>query len=136
TLFHSKQRRTTTSPGAGCIPHDRPRVELLVCGSLLNIIWLVSSVCLGTALFGLLAETERPGRFPTMSSGFFARQSNFFGSSIGILSISASLLCATCSLPAAEPKPSAKSLPPPAARAVDFAKDIQPIFAGHCYGCH
>ncbi len=27
-------------------------------------------------------------------------------------------------------------LPPPAARTVDFAKDIQPIFADHCYSCH
>ena len=27
-------------------------------------------------------------------------------------------------------------LPPAAAREVDFAKDIQPIFAGHCYDCH
>jgi hypothetical protein len=27
-------------------------------------------------------------------------------------------------------------LPPPAARAVDFARDIQPILAQHCYSCH
>jgi mono/diheme cytochrome c family protein len=27
-------------------------------------------------------------------------------------------------------------LPPPAARKVDYAKDIQPIFAGACYSCH
>src|SRR6185369_16086158 len=27
-------------------------------------------------------------------------------------------------------------LPPPAARAVDFVKDIQPILANHCYSCH
>ena len=27
-------------------------------------------------------------------------------------------------------------LPPPAARPIDFAKDIQPIFADHCYVCH
>jgi mono/diheme cytochrome c family protein len=27
-------------------------------------------------------------------------------------------------------------LPPPATRAVDFEKDIQPIFAKHCYSCH
>src|SRR4051794_36209278 len=27
-------------------------------------------------------------------------------------------------------------LPPPAARKADYAKDIQPIFAGACYSCH
>lgn len=27
-------------------------------------------------------------------------------------------------------------LPPPATRQVDYAKDIQPIFARHCYECH
>ena len=27
-------------------------------------------------------------------------------------------------------------LPPPATRPVDFVKDVQPIFANHCYGCH
>ena len=28
------------------------------------------------------------------------------------------------------------ALPPAATRRVDFVKDIQPIFAEHCYGCH
>ncbi|HWN96792.1 MAG TPA: c-type cytochrome domain-containing protein, partial [Methylomirabilota bacterium] len=27
-------------------------------------------------------------------------------------------------------------LPPPATRAVDFAKDVQPIFEGSCWNCH
>src|SRR5215207_4691918 len=27
-------------------------------------------------------------------------------------------------------------LPPPATRPIDFAKDVQPIFAESCYGCH
>ena len=27
-------------------------------------------------------------------------------------------------------------LPPPAARKIDFAKDVQPLFAQHCYDCH
>src|SRR5688500_19025774 len=27
-------------------------------------------------------------------------------------------------------------LPPPAARPVDFVKDVQPIFAANCYACH
>src|SRR5258707_484608 len=27
-------------------------------------------------------------------------------------------------------------LPPPAERAVDFAKDVQPIFEAHCVKCH
>ena len=30
----------------------------------------------------------------------------------------------------------AASLPPPATRQIDFVKDVQPIFAGHCYDCH
>src|SRR5215471_5772745 len=28
------------------------------------------------------------------------------------------------------------SLPPPASKTVDFIKDIQPIFTGHCVQCH
>src|SRR5688500_16910351 len=30
----------------------------------------------------------------------------------------------------------ADKLPPAAERTIDFEKDIQPIFANHCYGCH
>jgi mono/diheme cytochrome c family protein len=30
----------------------------------------------------------------------------------------------------------AADLPAPAAQTIDFAKDVQPIFAGHCYECH
>src|SRR5881398_2563710 len=30
----------------------------------------------------------------------------------------------------------AADLPSPAPQQVDFAKEIQPIFAGHCYDCH
>ncbi|MEX2137969.1 MAG: PSD1 and planctomycete cytochrome C domain-containing protein [Pirellulales bacterium] len=30
----------------------------------------------------------------------------------------------------------ASNLPPPADRKINFAKDIQPIFAKHCYSCH
>jgi mono/diheme cytochrome c family protein len=30
----------------------------------------------------------------------------------------------------------AADLPPPAAGTVDFARDVQPILAGHCYECH
>src|SRR5438874_2039266 len=30
----------------------------------------------------------------------------------------------------------AAASPQPAASPIDFAKDIQPIFAGHCYECH
>ena len=36
-------------------------------------------------------------------------------------------------------KPAAVDLskiPPPAGRQVDFAKDVRPIFAARCYGCH
>src|SRR5436309_2502762 len=29
-----------------------------------------------------------------------------------------------------------RNLPPPKQGAVNFVKDIQPIFAEHCYGCH
>ena len=32
--------------------------------------------------------------------------------------------------------PAAETLPPPANRPVDFVKDIQPLFAQHCYQCH
>ncbi len=38
------------------------------------------------------------------------------------------LIAAGCS---SEPK-----MPPPADRKVDFAADVQPIFAKHCIGCH
>ena len=34
------------------------------------------------------------------------------------------------------PQSSKIELPPPAERQIDFVKDIQPIFATHCYGCH
>lgn len=30
----------------------------------------------------------------------------------------------------------AAELPPPAAHPVDFARELQPLFAGRCYGCH
>src|SRR5881392_1330842 len=36
----------------------------------------------------------------------------------------------------AAPTPSTNDLPAAASRPIDFAKDIQPIFAGHCYDCH
>ncbi|MFM1770806.1 MAG: hypothetical protein RJA22_3335, partial [Verrucomicrobiota bacterium] len=41
----------------------------------------------------------------------------------------------------AMPRPAASAaanpaLPPPAQRTVDFARDIQPILARHCYACH
>src|SRR5437763_820852 len=39
-----------------------------------------------------------------------------------------------CGIPAAAADPS--KLPPPAARKVDYAKDIQPLFANACYSCH
>src|SRR5215207_2647076 len=29
-----------------------------------------------------------------------------------------------------------RKLPPPAARAVDYASDVRPILAAHCYACH
>src|SRR6476620_159000 len=32
--------------------------------------------------------------------------------------------------------PFAQELPAPASRKVAYQNDIQPIFAGHCYGCH
>ena len=37
---------------------------------------------------------------------------------------------------AAEPDPPANQLPPPAKRKIDFNKDIKPILAKHCVGCH
>src|SRR5258705_139393 len=39
--------------------------------------------------------------------------------------------------PATQPQKSAPvPLPQPAKRKIDFVKDIQPIFAENCYGCH
>jgi mono/diheme cytochrome c family protein len=32
--------------------------------------------------------------------------------------------------------PAGSGLPPPASRPVDYARDVQPIFARACYGCH
>src|SRR4051812_25441556 len=43
------------------------------------------------------------------------------------------LLWARTAIAADETSP---KLPAPASRKVDFVKDIQPIFAGHCYNCH
>jgi mono/diheme cytochrome c family protein len=34
------------------------------------------------------------------------------------------------------PAPGADPVPPPAARPVDFVRDVRPIFAAHCYACH
>src|SRR2546430_17612723 len=33
-------------------------------------------------------------------------------------------------------RPLTNDLPAAASRPIDFVKDIQPIFASHCYGCH
>ena len=41
-----------------------------------------------------------------------------------------------CMTSAAAPKAAAKELPPPAKLEVDFARDVQPVFAEHCYKCH
>jgi hypothetical protein len=30
----------------------------------------------------------------------------------------------------------AQALPPPASRPIDFGRDVEPIFANHCYSCH
>src|ERR1044071_6112182 len=43
--------------------------------------------------------------------------------------------CAFPTLAATAPDETPK-FPPPATRAVDFLKDIQPILAEHCYTCH
>ena len=39
-------------------------------------------------------------------------------------------------LAAADAEVDISKLPPTATRPVDFVKDIQPIFAQNCYGCH
>ncbi|MDB5334430.1 MAG: hypothetical protein JWN70_49 [Planctomycetaceae bacterium] len=44
------------------------------------------------------------------------------------------VILSVIALPAGSPAETA--LPPPAARTVDFVKDIQPLFAQHCYKCH
>src|SRR5436853_212181 len=35
-----------------------------------------------------------------------------------------------------EPKAKSKDLPPPAKIEADYARDVQPLFAAHCYKCH
>ncbi len=40
------------------------------------------------------------------------------------------------SITAGAAKLDTSALPPPAARAVDFVEDVQPIFAASCYSCH
>src|SRR5436190_20043706 len=42
-------------------------------------------------------------------------------------------LCPGSAAPSQNP---GSTLPPPATRKIDFAKDIQPIFADRCYHCH
>jgi Protein of unknown function (DUF1549)/Protein of unknown function (DUF1553)/Planctomycete cytochrome C len=49
----------------------------------------------------------------------------------------AAVVCLPLLAWAAEPNGvDASKLPPPAPRKVDFAKDVQPILAGSCHGCH
>ena len=43
---------------------------------------------------------------------------------------------AACVSLAAAPKADAKELPPPAKLEADFARDVQSLFAAHCYKCH
>src|SRR6476469_2942740 len=43
------------------------------------------------------------------------------------------LLCGSCSWSFAA---DSGTLPPPVSRPVDFAREIQPIFAERCFGCH
>jgi mono/diheme cytochrome c family protein len=59
---------------------------------------------------------------------FFARRNGL----VPLLGLMASFAAAD----GAELKIDPAALPPPAARDVDFAKDVQPIFAGHCHQCH
>ena len=48
----------------------------------------------------------------------------------------ATLLIATTAVPLDAAEVDKAKLPPPAARAVDFGKDIQPLFEQHCVKCH
>ncbi len=54
------------------------------------------------------------------------------------LALAVTLSLASFSLSAADAKRQLDftKLPPPATGTIDFAKDIQPIFANHCYKCH
>src|SRR6476659_1577472 len=45
----------------------------------------------------------------------------------------ATLLLVAFSLPASA---AGDELPPPASHLIDFTRDVQPIFAKNCYGCH
>jgi mono/diheme cytochrome c family protein len=56
--------------------------------------------------------------------------------SCGRALFSAVLLGAATTFAPAVTPPDASRLPPPATRAVDFQKDIQPLLANHCYECH
>ena len=53
--------------------------------------------------------------------------------SLGIFLLTIGLACPANATPS---EVDLSKLPPAAAREIDFAKDIQPIFAGHCYDCH
>ena len=46
----------------------------------------------------------------------------------------AALVLVACAI--GVPAVSADELPPTASKPIDFARDVQPIFAKHCYGCH
>ena len=46
--------------------------------------------------------------------------------------LSALILSSVASLPVAAQTP----LPPPAQTSVDYDKDVRPLLAQHCYGCH
>src|SRR5262249_50274202 len=46
------------------------------------------------------------------------------------------LLPPLCPALAADPKPDAKQLPPASAKTIDFTRDVRPILARSCLGCH
>src|SRR4051812_40122952 len=54
-----------------------------------------------------------------------------------LLTAAALLAAATATLFASDPKkPDAAKLPPPAAGAIDFDRDVRPVLAAHCVKCH
>src|SRR5207237_1247595 len=74
-----------------------------------------------------------------MSSRLFIRKTSRLPPvpSLGILWLVYVVAGLAMTVPAlAASKPSTNDLPAAASRIVDFAKEIQPIFAGHCYECH
>src|SRR5262245_41557589 len=54
----------------------------------------------------------------------------------GLIGLCALAWLATVGVAADPPAASSPTLPPAAARSVNFVRDVQPLFAANCYRCH